>query len=170
MLTKTIEKKKGIFEVVIDIGFPSRVWRALTKIAAETQEAAYDRAKRELRSLEIGVSESAAEYFARVHVVLTRLTRHQVTTPAREIKRRVLSGLMLRFPDEVRVHPMKGDFDLKELEARFAWVESFQSDQERRNTSTHALAVGYAGGGRTGARGGARDRGRRTRNQQQNHP
>ena len=60
------------------------------KFAAEAQqEAAYDRAKREFESLEIGGSKSVAEYFARVHVILTKLTRHQVTTPTREIKRRI---------------------------------------------------------------------------------
>ena len=60
-------------------------WRALTKIAAETQEAAYDRVKRDFESLEIGVSESAADYFARVHVTSIKLTRHHVTATAREI-------------------------------------------------------------------------------------
>ena len=48
---------KDIMEMVTNFGFLSEAWRALTKIAAETQEAAYDRAKRELESLEIGVSE-----------------------------------------------------------------------------------------------------------------
>ena len=40
------------------------------------QEAAYDRAKSEFESLEIGVSEPVTKYFARVHVILTKLTRH----------------------------------------------------------------------------------------------
>ena len=84
-------------EMVIDIGSLSEAWRALTKIAAEAQEAAYDRVKREFESLEIGASEPATEYFARVHMIVMKLTRHQVTTPAREIERRVLSGLISDF-------------------------------------------------------------------------
>ena len=54
-----------------------------------------------------------AEYIARVHGILTKLTRHHVTTPAREIKRRVLGGLTPRFPDEVRLYAMEGEPDLK---------------------------------------------------------
>ena len=90
-------------KTVIDIiGYIFEAWRALTKIAAETQEVAYDRAKREFGSLEIGVSKPVAEYFARVHVLLMKLARHQITTPAREIKRRVLGGLIPRFLNGVR--------------------------------------------------------------------
>ena len=80
-------------EMVIGTGSLSEAWWARTKTAAETQEAAYDSLNREFESLDLGVSESVAEYFARVHVILMKLTRHQVTTPAREIKRRVQSGL-----------------------------------------------------------------------------
>ena len=36
-------------EMVIDIGSLFEAWRALTKIAADTREAAYDRVKREIR-------------------------------------------------------------------------------------------------------------------------
>ena len=56
----------------------------VTKIATETEEAAYDGVKREFRSLETEVSEPVAGYFARVHVIFLKLTRHQVTTPARD--------------------------------------------------------------------------------------
>ena len=70
-------------EIVIDIGSFSAAWRSLNKIAAETQEAAYDRAKRQLESLEIGVSEPVAEYFARVHAILMKLTRHHALVTAR---------------------------------------------------------------------------------------
>ena len=89
------------------IGNGNKSWVSLrsmagaTKIAAETQEAAYDKAKGEFDSHEIGVGEPVTEYFARVHVVLTKPTRHQVTTPARETKCRVLSDLAPRYPDEV---------------------------------------------------------------------
>ena len=83
---------------------------------------------------------------------------------------------------EVRLYVMGGDFDVKDLEAGVARVENFQSKQERRKTSAHVLAVAHAGGGRTGAEGGARRRGLhgrrstkrhdddRGRNQQQDHP
>ena len=73
-------------EIVIDIESLSEAWRALTEIAAEAQEVAYDRAKRKFESLEIGVSEPVVEYFARVQVTLMKLTRHHATAPAREIK------------------------------------------------------------------------------------
>ena len=182
-LTKALEKEKEIMEMMIDIGSLSEAWRALTKIAADTEEAAYDRAKREFESLEVGVSESVAEYFARLHVILMKLARHKVTTSAREIKCTVLCSLTSRFPDEVRLYAMKGEtLDLKDLENGLARAESFQSDQERRNASAHALAVAHAGSGRTGDGGGARGRGRqgrrsgkrhddgRGRNQQQGHP
>ena len=121
--------------MVMDIGPLSEAWRVLTEIAAETQEAAYDRAKNGFELLEIRVSEPVAESFARVHMILTELTRHEVTTPAREIKRRVLSGLTPRFPDEVCLYAMRGDFDLKDLEAGNARAESCKSDQERGSAS-----------------------------------
>ena len=54
--TKTLEKEAEIMRMVIDIGSPSEAWRALTKIADETEEVAYDRTKREFETFEIGVS------------------------------------------------------------------------------------------------------------------
>ena len=48
------------------------------------EEKAYDTAKGEFESLEIGVSEPVTKYFSRVHVVLMKLTRHQVTTLAKQ--------------------------------------------------------------------------------------
>ena len=122
-------------EMVIGTGSLSEAWWARTKTAAETQEAAYDSLNREFESLDLGVSESVAEYFARVHVILMKLTRHQVTTPAREIKRRVQSGLAPRFLHQVCLYVMRSDFDLSDLEAGIARAESFKSDQERRNAS-----------------------------------
>ena len=80
-------------EMVVDIGPLSEAWRALTKTGAEIREAAYDRAKREFESLEIEASEPVAEYFSRVHVILMKLTRNHVKTPACGIKRRVGGGL-----------------------------------------------------------------------------
>ena len=68
--------------MVIDIGSLSEAWRALTKIAADAEEAAYDRAKREFESLEIGVSGCVGELFARVHFILMKTCENNVTTPA----------------------------------------------------------------------------------------
>ncbi|CAN0415655.1 unnamed protein product, partial [Ascophyllum nodosum] len=155
-LTKTLGKEKEIMEMMIDIGSLSEAWRALTKIAADTEEATYDRAKREFDTLEIRVRESVADYFARVHVILMKLARHKVTTLVREIKRTVLGSLTSRFPDEARLYAMEGGFDLKDLENGLAWAESFQSNQERRNAPVHVLAVTHAGSGQTGAGGGTR--------------
>ena len=162
-LKKEKEKKKEIMVMTIYIGPLSEVWLALTKIAAETQEEACDRVKREFESLEIRVSEPFAEYFARVHVILMNLARYQVTTPARETKSGVLGGLTPRCPDGVRLYAIKGETDLKDLEEGIVRAESFQSDQERRSASAHALAVAHAGGGRTGEGGGARGQGRHGR-------
>ena len=75
-------------------------------------------------------------------------------------KHKVPSGRIPRVPDEVCLYAVRSDFDLSDLEDRFAWAESFQSDQERRDTPAHALAVAYASGSRTRAGGGARGRGR----------
>ena len=176
-LTKALEKEEKIMKMVVDIRSFSEAWRAFTKIASDTEEAAYDRAKREFETLKIGERESVAEYFARVHVILKTLERHKVTTPAREMERIVLASLTSHFPNETRLFAMKGDtLDLKDLEDGLARVEKFQSDQERRNA--RALAIAHAGSGRTEAGGGARG-GRRSgkrhddgrgRNQQQGHP
>ena len=72
--------------MAIDIGPLSEAWRALIKNAAETQEAAYDRVKIKFESFEIGVNESVAECSAHVHMIVMKLTRKQMTTPAREKK------------------------------------------------------------------------------------
>ena len=78
--------------MVLDIGSPSEAWRALAKIADDSEEVAYDRTKREFETLETGVSESVAEYFALVHIVLMKLERYKITTPAREIRRIVFQN------------------------------------------------------------------------------
>ena len=62
--------------MVLEIGSPSEAWRALSKIADETEDVAYDRTKREFETLQIGVNESVTECFARVHIVLMKLERH----------------------------------------------------------------------------------------------
>ena len=110
MTTKAIETEGQILDMVMDIRHPSEVWRSLTQMAAQMQDTAYDRAKNELELLEIRVSETVAECFARVYVVLRKLTRQKGKTLARQIKRRVRHGLTLRFPDEVRLCTMKADF------------------------------------------------------------
>ena len=50
-------------KMVLEIGSLSEAWSALSKIAVETEDVAYDRTKREFETLEIGVNESLAEYF-----------------------------------------------------------------------------------------------------------
>ena len=46
-LTKAPEKEEEIMKMAIYLGSLSEAWRTLTKIASDTKEAAYDRAKRE---------------------------------------------------------------------------------------------------------------------------
>ena len=79
-LTKAIEKGNNTLEMVIYVW--SLLARANEKCCRE--EEAYDRSKGEFESLEIGVSEHITEYFVRVHVVLMKLTMHQVTTLAKQ--------------------------------------------------------------------------------------
>ena len=55
-LTKALEKEAEIMIMVMDIGPTSSAWRALTKTAAEAEEVAYDRSKRDFDTLEIRVS------------------------------------------------------------------------------------------------------------------
>ena len=149
-------------KMVMEIGSPSETWRALSKIAAETEDDAYDREKKELETLEMGATETVSEYFARVNIVLLKLERHDIMTPARETKRIVLKSLTPRFPNETSMLAMKGGFDLSELEYGLARVEKFRSDSSR-SAPSHALAVAHAGGGQTGTGGGARGRGRQSR-------
>ena len=87
-------------KMVMEIGFPSVAWRALKKIAAETEDDAHDRAKRELETLQMGDSENVSEHFARVNITLIKLERYNITTSAREIKRIVMNSLTPRFPNE----------------------------------------------------------------------
>ena len=54
-------------KMVLEISSPSEAWRALSKIAAETEDVPYDRTKREFETLEIGVNEYVTEYFARAY-------------------------------------------------------------------------------------------------------
>ena len=152
--TKALEKEPEIMKMVMEIGSPSEVWRALSEIAAETEDDAYDRAKREF-----GANETVSDYFARVNIVLMKLERHDIATPAREIKRIALKSLIPRFPNETSMLAMKGDFDLSELEHGLARVEKLRSDSNR-SAPSHALAVAHAGGGQTGTGGGARGQGR----------
>ena len=161
-LTKALEKEPEIMKMVMEISSPSEAWRALSKIAAETEDDAYDRAKREFETLEIGANETVSEYFARVNIVLMKLERHDITTPARETKRIVLKSLTPRFPNDTSMLAMKGDFDLSELEHELARVGKLRSDSSR-SAASHALAVAHAGGGQTGTGDGARGQGRQGR-------
>ena len=63
-LTKALEKESEIINMVLVIGPPSEAWHALSKIADETEDDAYDRAKREFETLGIRANESVSEYFA----------------------------------------------------------------------------------------------------------
>ena len=78
--------------MVMEIGSPLEVWRALKKIAVETEDDAYDRTKREFETLEIGDNKTVSEYFARVNIILMKFERHSITTPVREIKRTVMNS------------------------------------------------------------------------------
>ena len=69
--------------MVLEIGSPSEAWRALSKIADETEDDVYDIAEREFETLEIGANESVSKYFARVNIVLVKLERHNITTMKR---------------------------------------------------------------------------------------
>ena len=91
--------------------------------AVETEDDAYDRAKREFETREMGANETVSKYFARVNIALMKLERHYITTPAREIKRIVLKSLTPRFPNETSMFAMKDDFDLSEPEHGLARVE-----------------------------------------------
>ena len=56
-------------KMVLEIVSPSETWRALSKIADERENVAYDRIKREFETLEIGANESVSEYFAHVNTI-----------------------------------------------------------------------------------------------------
>ena len=161
-LTKALEKEQELLKMVIRIGSISEAWRALTKIANASEEVEYDRAKREFETLEMDASESVAEFFTRVHIILMKLDRHQIPIPAREIQRVVLGCLSPRFPNETSMHAYKGECDLKDLETGLARVEKFRLDQIKKGTSPHALAVAHTGSGGAGTGGGTRGRGKRS--------
>ncbi|CAN0436906.1 unnamed protein product, partial [Ascophyllum nodosum] len=148
--------------MVIRIGSISEAWDALTKTANASEEVEYDRAKREFETLEMDASESVAEFFTRVHIILMELERHQIPIPDREIQRVVLGSLFPRFPHETSMHAYKGECDLKDLETGLARVEKFRLDQINKGASPHALAVAYTGSGGAGTGGGTRERGKRS--------
>ena len=128
-LTKALEKEPDIMKMIMEICSPSEAWRALSKIAAETEDDAYDRAKREFETLEIWTSATVSEYFARVNIVLMKLERHGITTPAREIKRIVLKSLTPCFPNETSMLAMKDDFNLSN--SNMGWPAGRNSDRIR---------------------------------------
>ena len=74
-LTKALEKKQEVMKMVMEIGSPSVAWRALKKMAGETEDDLHDRAKREFETLQMDDSESVSEYFARVNIILMKLER-----------------------------------------------------------------------------------------------
>ena len=103
----------------------------------------------------MGANETASECFARVNIVLIKLERHKITTPAREIKRIVMKSLTPRFPNETSMLAMRGDFNLLELEQGLVRVEKLRSDSSG-SAPSQALAVAHVGGGQSGTGGGAR--------------
>ena len=147
-------------KIIMEISLPSVAWRALKKMAVETEDDAHDRAKREFETLQMGDNENVSEYFARVNIILMKLERYNITTSAREIKRVVMNSLTPRFPNEMSMLAMKGDFDLGKLEHGLVRVEKLRSELSR-STPSHALAVAHAGSGQTGTGGGTRGRGRK---------
>ena len=164
-LMKALEKEQEVMKMVMEIDSPSVAWRALKKMADETEDDAHDRAKREFETLQMGDSESVSEYFARVNIILMKLERYNVTTSAREIKRVVMNSLTPRFPNETFVLAMRGDFYLAELELGLICVEKHRLESSR-SAPSHALAVAHAGNGQTGTTGtggGTRGRGREGR-------
>ena len=161
-LAKALEREPEIMQIVMEIDSPSEAWRALKKIAIETEDDAYDRAKREFEILQMGTNETVSEYFARVNIILMKLERHNITTSVREIKCIVMNSLTSRFPNETFMLAMKGEFDLSELEHGLVRVEKFRSDSSR-SAPSHALAVAHAGGAQTGTGGETRGRGRQGR-------
>ena len=161
-LTKALEKEQEVMKMVMEMGSPPVAWRALKKMADETEDDAHDRAKREFETLQMGDSESVSEYFARVNIILMKLERYNITTSAREIKRVVMNSLTPRFPNETSVLAMRGDFDLAEVELGLIRVEKRRSESSR-STPSHALAVAHAGSGQPGTGGGTRGRGRKGR-------
>ena len=62
-LTKALERGQEMMDMVIEIGSPSEAWRALQKIAVETEDGAYDRPKREFETLEMGANETVFRVF-----------------------------------------------------------------------------------------------------------
>ena len=92
-------------------------------MAAETEDEAHDRAKREFETLQMEDDETVSEYFARVNIILMKLERYSLTASAREIKRVVMNSLTPRFPNETSVLATRGDCDLAELELGLIRVE-----------------------------------------------
>ena len=161
-LTKALEKEPEVMKMVMEIGSSSVAWRALKNMTFKTEDDGHDRAKREFETLQMGDSESVSEYFARVHIILMKLERYNITTSAREIKRVVMNSLTPRFPNETSMLAMKGDFDLAELEHGLVRVKKLRSESIR-SAPSHALAVVHAGSGQTGTGGGTCGRGRKGR-------
>ena len=157
-----MEKEQEVMKMVMEIGSPSVAWRAVKKMAVETEDDAHDRAKREFKTLQMGDRKSVSEYFARVNIIFMKLERYNITTSAREIKRVVMNSLIPRFPNETSVLAMRGDFDLAELELGLIRVEKLRSESSR-SAPSHALAVAHAGSGQHGTGGGTRGRGRKGR-------
>ena len=130
-LTKALEKEQEVMKMVMEIGLPSVAWRALKKMADETEDDAHDRAKREFETLQMEDSETVSEYFARVNIILMKLEKYSITTSARKIKRVVMNSLTPRFPNETSVLAMRRDCDLAELELGLIRIDQNQAGAPR---------------------------------------
>ena len=85
----------------MEIGFISKAWRAMIKRAAETNDAAIYRVKKDLVALLVEQNEKAGQYFAGVNVTLSRLQKYNVSICKRGICRHVFCELSPRFPADV---------------------------------------------------------------------
>ena len=74
-LNKAVEKDNVILSTVTEIDPPSKAWCALVKMAAKPQDAASERVKEELKGLELGSTKNVGEYFDRVNVALSKITK-----------------------------------------------------------------------------------------------
>ena len=86
-------------------------------MAAEIQDAASDRAKKQFEDLGIGSSENVGEYFARVNVTISK-QQYDVTIPQTEIHRHILFGLSSRFRHVAHSSARAERYELCELGPR----------------------------------------------------
>ena len=77
------------------------------------------------------------------------MQKYNVDICQREIRRHVVCGLSPRFPADMNDFARRESFQLSDLEAEVAQVESFQTDFERKFGGTPALASTHLGDGKS---------------------